>query len=224
MNWTLVVVAAVILVSTIIGASKGIIKMVFSCLSLIVVIAVTTFVAPHIGRFVREHTQLDESVRDKTETYFEEKGLLMSADGQIDPEELPFPVTIRESVAESAQTYLQSGYDAYNNYIVDTVAGIIFSAIIYVAVFLLLTIILTVLSCALRLVSRLPVLKQLNKLAGGIVGALLGLLIVWVIFIIITIFGTRSFAETVFSDINSNPVLLFLYDKNIILHFLLNLF
>lgn len=224
MNWTLIAVIAVVLISTFIGMKKGIIKMLFSCVSVILALVITSFVAPHIGTFVRSHTEWDEAVRDRTESYFEEKGILKSADGQIDVNELPLPVTIKDNIEKSAEEYLQKGYDAYNRYIVDAASGIIFSAIVYAAVFVLVTVILAVVSAVLNLVSRLPVLKQINKLTGAAVGALLGLLLVWVLFVLITVFGNRPFAGAIFADINSNPVLLFLYDKNILLHLLLNLF
>lgn len=224
MNWTLIAVIAVILISTFIGMKKGIIKMLFSCVSVILAVVITSFIAPHIGTFVRSHTEWDETVRDRTESYFEEKGVLKSADGKIDVGELPLPVTIKDNIAKSAEEYLQKGYDAYNRYIIDAAAGIIFSAIVYAAVFVLVTVILAVVSAVLNLVSRLPVLKQINKLTGAAVGALLGLLLVWVLFMLITVFGNRSFAGAIFADINSNPVLFFLYDKNILLHLLLNLF
>lgn len=224
MNWTLLAIAAIILISTIIGMWKGIIKMLFSCISVILVVLITSFAAPRIAGFVKAHTEWDEAVRDRTESYFEENGILKSADGQIDTETLPLPVTIRENIAESAEEYLQKGYDVYNQYIVDAAAGIVFSAIVYAAVFVLLMIVLAVVSAILNLVSRLPVLRQVNKLAGGIVGALLGFLIVSVLFIVLTVFSNHPFAGVVFEDINSNPVLLFLYDKNILLHLLLNIF
>lgn len=224
MNWTLIAVLAVILISTIIGMYKGIIKMLFSCVSVILVVLITSIAAPHIAGFVKSHTEWDEAVRERTESYFEQNGILMSADSQIDTDELPLPATIRDSITESAEGYLQKGYDVYNRYIVDTAAGIIFSAIVYAAVFVLLMIIFAVVSAILNLVSRLPVLKQINKLTGAIVGALLGFLVVWVLFIVLTVFGNHPFAAAVFEDINSNPVLLFLYDKNILLHSLLNLF
>ncbi|MCM1307452.1 MAG: CvpA family protein [Butyrivibrio sp.] len=224
MNWTLIAVIAVILISTFIGMRKGIVKMLFSCVSVILAVVITSFAAPHIGGFVRSHTQWDEAVRDRTESYFEEKGILQGANVQIDVNELPLPVTIRDNIADSAEEYIQKGCDAYNKYIVDAAAGIIFSAIVYAAVFVLVTLILAVVSAILNLVSRLPVLKQLNRLTGAIVGALLGLLTVWLLFMLITVFGNHAFAGAVFEDINSNPVLLFLYDKNILLHLFLNLF
>lgn len=224
MNWTLIAVIAVILISMLIGMKKGIIKMLFSCVSVILAVIITSFAAPHIGTLMKSHTEWDEAVRDRTEAYFEEKGILKSADARIDIDELPLPVTIKDNIAESAEEYINKGYDAYNKYIVDAAAGIIFSAIVYAAVFVLVMIILAVVSAILNLVSRLPVLKQINKLTGAVVGALLGLLVVWVLFMLITVFGNHSFAGAVFEDINSNPVLFFLYDKNILLHLLLNLF
>ncbi len=224
MNWTLVAVLAVIIISTVIGIRKGIIKMLFSFLSVILAVVITSLAAPHIGSFIKSHTDWDEAVRERTGAYFEENGILVNAEAKIDTDELPLPVTIRENIGESAEEYLQKGYDVYNRYIVDTAAGIIFSAIVYAAVFVLVLLILAVICAILNLFSRLPVLKQLNGLAGGILGALLGLVTVWVLFIIITVFGNRSFAGVIFEDINSNPVLLFLYDWNILLHLLLNLF
>lgn len=218
MNWALVAVAAVIAAFMIIGLRRGFIKMLFSLVSVILIGVLTFLIAPHVNGFLKERTTWDDSVRAKTEAFFLENGIIKSSDEQIDVSDLNLPVKLQEQISEGADSYIDKGYQAYNNYIVDTSAGLIFSGIVYIAVFLVIWLLVTIVSMILNLIARLPVLKQVNRVAGMILGLVMGLIVVWILFLLLTVLGNTQFAGTVFEQIQANPILRFLYENNLVLY------
>lgn len=224
MNWTLVCVLGILLITIIVGIQKGLIKMIFSMVSIIVVIAATSFAAPHICRYLESHTKWDDRVYDSTYKYFDEHGIIADEDGFLDTDALPIPKSFKQNIDDNASQLISDGAKAYNEYVTGKVSGAIFSAAVYISVFILISIALLVVGALLNIVSKLPVLKQINRIGGGIVGFVIGVLAVWIAFIIITVLGNTPFAATVFEQIDSNPFLTFMYNRNIILNFIINLF
>lgn len=96
-------------------------------------------------------------------------------------------------------------------------SGIIFNAIVYVAVFAIVFVLLRVLVIITGVLSKLPVIKQANEIGGLALGIVEGLLLVWLMFIIITACGNSSWASVALADIADNKLLSFLYDSNLIL-------
>ena len=108
----------------------------------------------------------------------------------------------------------------YNDFVVETVSGIIFSAIVYIVMFVLLLALAGVIGILLNVIEKLPVLKQINKLAGGAAGLVKGLLIVWIAAILVMILSNTPIGIKIAADIDGNVFLKFLYDKNLIMYFL----
>ncbi len=224
MNWTLIAVISIMVVLTFIGARKGLVKMAFSALSVLAIVILTSFIAPHACTAIASGTEADEAVREKTQQYLSDKNIIGNDPIDIDDETILLPKAIKDNIADKAQEYINKGYEAYNNYVVDVISRTIFSAIVYVAVFIVICILIFVLYGVLNIVSRLPVLKQVNRLAGGIIGAVMGLLIVWVLMIVFTSIGNTQLNAVVSNDINNNVFLKFLYDRNLLLHAFVKVF
>lgn len=221
MNWTLIVVAVIILLSGFIGLHKGIIKMAISVFSLIIVGILAAVITPITSNFLSDNTEWDDAIRGKTETYYKENGVLLEYDADIDTSKLPLPQNIIDKIEENEEKYINQGYEVYNNYVIDTTTNLIFNAIIYVTVFILLYIILGVVGMIVDFAAKLPVIKQVNKIAGLFSGLLLGVLIVWIAFIFISISINFNFSEIIFIQIKESKFLSFLYENNFLLKFIL---
>ncbi len=225
MNWTLLVVAVTIILFALIGLKKGIIGMIFSLASIVIVIAVTILIAPGLTTYIQKNTNWSDSIRSKTESYYEDKGVLKYSDDNIDTvDEIPLPEGLKTAISDKSGEYLDKGYEAYNNFIIDSTTDIIFSAIVYVTLFMLIYLLLGIIRVVVCSVGNLPVIRQVNKLAGFIAGLAMGILVVWVGAVLITIFSNFSFTEVVFNNINSSKVLTFLYNNNFVLKMILDIF
>ena len=218
MNWTLVAVLAILIVSTLIGWKKGFIKMLLSLVSMVLVIIITSLIAPGVTKIIKQNTEWDEALESKVEVLLEEKGMLISDDVAVNTDELDLPVAIKDKIGDSAAEYLSKGAEAYNNYVVSLIAGLILSAIVYLVLFIILMICIGIICRLINLVSKLPVIKQANAILGIAAGLLEGLVFVWLFFVILTVFANFDFASKVYDDINRNAFLGFLYDKNALIY------
>ena len=72
----------------------------------------------------------------------------------------------------------------------------------------------------LGLISDLPIIGGANRLAGGAVGLAKALIIVWVVFVIITLMYDSKFGATCLQCIEENEFLSYLYDRNLLLNFM----
>ena len=169
---------------------------------------------------LQKNTEWDDKLEQRTETFLEEHGVLKH-DVSVDVDEIPLPESFRNKVADSAESYIGKGIQAYNEYVVITVSYVIFRSLVYVGLFLVLMIIVAIISTILNVMSRLPVLKQLNRAGGAIIGAVTGLLSVWILFMVLTVFGNTNAMVPVFEQINENAFLSFLYEKNLLMNFVL---
>lgn len=158
-------------------------------------------------------------MQSKTESFLRDRGIL--SDGrQIDLDELPVPDSIKNKISGGVADYSGKTAEIYNNFVVETVSGIIFSAIVYIVMFVLLLALAGVIGILLNVIEKLPVLKQINKLAGGVAGLVKGLLIVWIVAILVMILSNTPIGIKIAADIDGNVFLKFLYDKNLIMYFL----
>ncbi len=218
MNWTLLSILIILIVNVLAGIKKGLIKMLFSAFAIIAVAILTSAFAPKLAEYLKTNTTWDDSLASGTEKFLEEKGIIKE-NVEIDTSELPLPDVIRDKITDGMEITANEGIKAYNDVIVEKTAGVIFSAIVYVVFFVVAMALTSIICMILDVVSRLPVLNRVNKTAGAFIGLLQGLILVWLFMIIVMIFGNTEFAMKVYEDINGNPVLTFLYEKNAIMYF-----
>ena len=218
MNWTLLAILAILIVNVLIGIKRGLIKMLFSALSVVVVVIITSIFAPKLAEYLKDNTTWDDSLKSKTESFLLDKGIIKD-NVEIDVSELPLPDMIKDKIADGTENVIEQGVKGYNEAVVTKVSGVIFSAIVYIVFFVVAMALTSIICMILDVVSKLPVLNQINKTGGGIIGLIQGLIVVWLFMIIVMIFGNTEFAMAVHEDINSNPILTFLYDKNAIMYF-----
>lgn len=215
MNWTLLAVIAILGLNVFIGLKRGLIKMVYSLVIMVVVMVITSIFAPKLATYLKNNTTWDDALNKKTESFLLDKGVI-SEEKKLDINELPIPNLIKDKIANLDSADFEG---TYNEFIVNSVSNVIFSAIVYLVFFLILLALASVIGMLLDIVSKLPVLKQVNKLAGMAVGLVQGLLIVWLLAILVMVFGNFEFAATIHKQIDANGFLTFLYDKNLIMYF-----
>ena len=212
MNWTFLITLLILIICTVVGAFKGLIKTVYSLIIIVAVTVLTTIFAPKLTTYLKNNTTWDDALQSKTESFLRDRGIL--TDGrQIDLDELPVPDSIKNKISGGVADYSGKTAEIYNDFVVETVSGIIFSAIVYIVMFVLLLALAGV-------IGILPVLKQINKLAGGVAGLVKGLLIVWIAAILVMILSNTPIGIKIAADIDGNVFLKFLYDKNLIMYFL----
>lgn len=219
MNWLLIVVSAILIVNALIGYKMGFIKSIFSLISFVLALILTIWISPTVNKSLAENEKFHQMISEKTE-------LMLSIDDKeaeaSDQEELindlPLPNSIKDTLIENKE----KGENNLKEYIVDYVTGVIINAISFVLTFLVVFILLWVISFALNIISKLPLIHQMNKLAGLFMGAIQGFIIVWLLFILLTVFGGTQIGQDAFQMIQDSRILDYIYNNNLLLRIVTN--
>jgi uncharacterized membrane protein required for colicin V production len=184
-----------------------------------------------VSRAVSSSTMFDEAVEESIEDYNEvineeiSDTELKTYAGLVGKKmKLPDSITEQiESLVDSEnlkQLQSQAGATVKNavaEIIAERMTQIIFQTIIHLILFVVLFAVLRCIVTLTGIITMLPVIHQANKTLGLVAGIIEGLLFVWVLFAVITAFGSTQWASSALSDIGANPFLSFIYDNNLIL-------
>ena len=217
MNWLLIVVLVILAAFTLIGMHRGIIKMIFSVVSLVGTLIAVFILLPIMTDALKDNTKIYDGIQAVVEEkvlpeeMFEHKSESEVIDG------LNFPAAIKDMLKDNntAQKYVELGVTSLRDYMVKYVSDLIFNVVSFLVVFILLRIIFGFVS----VLAKLPVLKQINGAAGAAAGFIMGLAFIWLAFAILTIFGSSTLSKSVFEAVNDNAILSFIYDKNFIMKY-----
>lgn len=225
MNWVLIVVIAILVVNGLIGMKVGLMKTVFSLCSMLLAVGLSLWISPYVNDFLRGNDQVYDSVTTKVEKFLPEMKEKTNQNDQVSIiEGLKLPESIKNSLIENnnKDTYKKLSVKNFKGYVNGYLSGIVISALAFVITFLIIQILLWVISMALDLLGRLPLIKQVNKLAGLLAGLAHGLVLVWILFIVLTVFGSSGWGQKAMEMIGSNELLGLIYNNNILLDFITN--
>ena len=104
--------------------------------------------------------------------------------------------------------------DNFSDYITSFVTDKILDALIFVVLFIVVSALVWLSVFLLDILAKLPVIKFFNKGGGAALGFVEGVIVIWVACIIITMFSTTEWGQTLFKEINNNPILDMIYSNN----------
>ena len=222
-NILLIGTAAFVVIMTLIGMKRGLVKTVFSFGTLLLVVIISNLISAPVQSLLKDSDMYDRIEDSVTEMVYEksealsESITLTSESGQKELiESLPFPDSVKEDLIENNN---QEGYslkvvDNFNDYIIASVTEMIFNAVSFVLVFIVVGILVKVLIHVLELVTKLPVIHTFNTIGGGIVGLIFAVLIIWIVCIVVTMFSSQEWGQLVIQGIADNEILTFIYGIN----------
>ena len=227
MNIALIIVLLILIVSALYGRKAGLIKTVFSLFSMIAAILLTSFISPQVSKVLQENEAVMEYMSGKVEAVLPLEELGNKITDQLSfVDSLPIPEAMKTSIIENnnSDAYAEMAVDNFTTYITHAIANIVLNAIAFIVTFIVIIIILNIICSVLNIISKLPILNQINKTAGMLVGGVQGLIIIWVLGILVTVFSGSAFGQEVFGMINESAFLSFLYNNNLILRVITNIF
>lgn len=208
------------------GYIKGLVRVVFSLVSIFLTIVLAAWMTPYVSEILAKTSiyqniqeKCVESIREKTSAEVEQQtgGQPLQIAGIEIPEEWQeLLAQTTEGVADSLLE--ESGiYEEAGNY----VAGVIINAMSCVLTFIIVFLVLRILINILDIVAKLPVLNCMNHLGGTVAGALEGIIVIWILFFVITLCQSSEFCQGLLGDINRNSFLKILYENNLVEHILM---
>lgn len=234
MNILTMVVLAVIALCAYGGYRQGFLRVVYSLAGWILVLGIVTFSSPYITRFLEENTKIQDTIKEKCLEHLKESAR-EEADSFKEDEERDsdaplynglLPKTVMENIIQSAADGAEDLLEhsgIYEN-IAESVSDFILEGISFFAAFILASVLVRCLAGVLDIVSHLPVVKDVNKALGVMAGGVKGLLIVWLAFYLLAVCITSEPGREIYTYVKESPILLLLYNNNILLELILLLF
>ena len=226
MNLLVGIVGIILIICAYRGMKRGLIKTVFSIFSMIIALVLTLWLSPIVSKKIQANEDIVNYFTKKIEVAFPAQEVGNKVSDQMNfIEQLPLPQTLKTTIIENnnTDTYVALAVDNFSSYISHAIASIIINALVFIITYLLVTIALRVLCSVLDIISKLPLLNQLNKLTGLLVGAIHGFIIVWLMFVLLTAIAGTELGQKAFLLIEESPLLQYIYNNNLLLHFITNI-
>ncbi len=244
MNWLLLVILIVIMLSAAAGYRRGFVRTVLSMVFLILVMVVSGWISPYISDALKEHTQITETIRASCtemleETWDNSETMSGSVEGteptetseaEEEQRNLLASLGLPENVLDAMlrQNDVWSGQQEQREqmvaYAADYLTDLAVGAIVFLVSFLLAWILVRILMRIADAFAELPVIGFVNRIGGGLVGILRALLWVWIFFIVLMLFSSTGWGKVCMEEVREDVFLQFLYDNNLILRILLYVF
>ncbi len=211
----LIGVIAVLALSAFYGYKRGFIRIVLSMVAMLVTFVLAALLTVPVSAMLSSATSLDETIEESV-------GGLVAECEVVDVQSisnLNLPKQIEEILVEGAT----DAVGGFTEYIVETVSDLLLKAITFFVLIIIIYIVVRIVIFMLDFISKLPIINSINKSGGLVVGLVQGLLFVWIGCLIVTAFGDKPWAQEVFTQINANPLLTFIYDNNLITLIITNL-
>ena len=227
-NYLEVVAGAVILMGAVRGYRKGFLRLAVSIAGLIAIVAIVLNIAPVVSEYVINNEKIYNIVREKTVEVISQEIIsgknITDIKGQteaIEAMKLPDVLTGALIKNNNNDMYNALAVSLFKDYLAGYLTRILIKGAVFVILFVVLVAIMAALLAATSILSKIPVFKTLNKLTGLVAGGAMGVFAIWVVFLVILIFGSNSLLPKMLPDINNSILLTELFNRNILLAFLL---
>ncbi len=226
-NWLTIAVIIWLVLATLAGAKRGLVKTVLSFASFFLSVVIMLFVRQPVSDFVKEQTGIYTTIENGISSFVEEKTKVLQTsqaqmtDAVIDSLNLPDVLKNALEQSNSKAVYEQKGAQSVAVYITGWLTDLAFQAVCCVISFLVVWILLRIVTFLLAGIVQLPVLHQIDCIAGAVGGLCIALIVIWIGGIAVTAFATAEWGREVLTMITQSKLLTFLYNNNVLLNALL---
>lgn len=233
MNWLLIGVLAVIVICVMYGYWKGLIHILYSLISIVILMAFVTISTPYIGKFIEENTSLQATIEEKCIEHIKssaEKNMGDTLEEQTSDRQkmledagIQLPSGIWENLLDSGIGAADKVLEESGMYqtLASGMSHFIVNGIASLTAFAIGIVILFVIARLLNLVSKLPVIREVNHFLGVLAGLVLGMVLVWIFLYLVAIFCTSPFGIAMTDYIQRSTVLTWLYNHNLVLYLIM---
>ncbi len=247
MNWVLIAVIVILAGYTLTGYAKGFLKIVYSLISWIVMLAFVIFATPYIENYLKTETELYNKVvvycEDTLRRQVQEELGNMNISGvenSLTENELftaiadKLPDNLLEEVKSKTSEMTDGLKEKTNeiaNELIETkgiygktavaIADLFLQGVSTVIAMILGAIVSIFISLLLGFIGKLPIIGFANQILGLVAGAVNGLLIIWIAFYLVTVMSTTELGSMVISHIYASPFLIYIYENNVLLSILM---
>lgn len=193
-----IIILAIIALSIFLGYKKGLIELSVKLFAFLIAIIITFLIYRPVSNFIINVTSIDETIQNF---------ILEKANDVMSNEQEENQVT--EEIKDQAKEGILP--DVARTLSVNIVTGGVI-----ILLYILLRIALKFVTALANLVAKLPILKQFNKGGGAVYGALRGILMIYVVLIIVSLFGQINSENSVHQNIEKSYIGKLMYENNIL--------
>lgn len=225
-------VIAFVALMILVGYIRGMVKMVFSLASLLIVLILVQILTPIAKDLIKE-TPVYNAISTQITQYVDEKVVnasdSISQTGESAQKNiingLPLPESVKDSLIKNntSDGYKMYEVENFSQYIAVYLVNSILNATTFAILFVLLTLLIQLVVHLLDIITKLPVLNILNKGGGAVLGLIESVFILWIACILVTVFSATEWGQQVCKAIGDSTLLSLIYDNNAIQMFLDNL-
>lgn len=231
MNWLLIIVLIIMVLSAVVGYYRGFVRTVLSMAFLILVLILSGWINPYVRRALDEHTQITETIRNSCRDMIMEslQSRAETADDGTSQEQenllssLGLPGDLLNGILQEEENQQQQQTELLAASAADNLADLAVNGIVFLVSFFLAWIVVRILMRIADAFTELPVIGFVNRVCGGLVGILRAFLWVWIFFLVLMIFAGTGWGRICMAAVQEDPFLQFLYDNNLVLKFVLAL-
>lgn len=240
MNVLTIIILLVFVIFSLNGYRRGFIKVFASMFFFLLASVMVYFTTPYISQFMKDYTPVYEIVESSCKDVFKAEGdEKKEKDAGEDDEKkeedtsfleqkkfienLEIPEILKQQLINNNNdsSYQGLNISVFSDYIASYMANIILNILTFIVTMIIVTIILWMTIMTLDAITNLPVLSGINRFLGFILGLGQGLLAIWIFFLIVTVFSHVDAGQKLMLMIHQSPILEFLYNENVFLHYLL---
>lgn len=205
------IILVIIILSIIIGRSKGLTVCLVSFFSLIIAFVVALMVYKPVSNYLYEKTPIGNNIKQIIV-----QNIPMGEEDFEIGEDSILPEQMQNYINNQIQNANQTKDEAVQNVSTELSKEII-NIISFVVVFIAVRIALLIVKIVSKLITKLPVLKQMDHLGGAIVGAVEGIILVYAALAIISTISPIIENTKILEQINNSYAGKMMYNDNIIL-------
>jgi uncharacterized membrane protein required for colicin V production len=222
MNLLLILVLALFVGNIIWGYKKGFLRVAYSLVAWVILLAAVSWVTPYVSEFVVNSTEIDTSIQQGITTKLQE--VVADADVEIKlPEVISTNILGIEASMDGDvlidQALQESG--AYEEVSLK-LTMLVINAACFIVVFIVTKIILTIIEKILGFIHKLPLIGDADALLGVIAGAIKALVITWVVMAVVALLSTTEYGGIIVAMIYESIPLAWLYENNLILNLMIS--
>lgn len=203
------------------GYARGLFRSILVAGAMVLSLVGATYGTPMVSRWVQNHTRLNEQIESHIIEHMQ-LNILQEDDKTAQMqriEDLPLPEAMKLAIINNNNT---SSYEVFQvgnfqAYLAHYLASVTINALAFIAVQLMLGIACAILIYITRDMTEIPILHGIDKTGGVVLGAVQALAIIWSIFVFLAVIGNTALGSWAYTAINANPVLNFLYERNLLL-------
>ncbi len=228
MNLMLFLTSLFLLIFSIVGYKRGLIKTVLSFVGIILALLCSNLVYGRVSKFMQNDGNVAQSIQAKIEksidtvldTHVNSKPEQVSA-----IEKLLLPENIKTMLIDNnnKDVYSEMGVAGFSEYVSAMLTRVVINGISYLITFVILWIFFLLLISMAHILTDFPIVGWIDSLGGLAIGFIKGLIFVWVMYIFVTACSTSKWGMTAYQNIQNNTLMKIIYDNNLLSNVLFDL-